>query len=83
MDSHGIKEAWIEIAPDSVPAAPGPGHWSFEFRPAMGRLLEAHPSIGPAFNALYGEIMRGPGSLSRQEREMVATVASSAQDCFY
>jgi alkylhydroperoxidase family enzyme len=49
----------------------------------MGRLLAAHPAIGPAFNTLYSEIMRGPGHLSRQEREMVAAVASSAQDCYY
>jgi len=34
-------------------------------------------------NTLYNEIMRGPGSLSRQEREMIATVAAAAQDCYY
>ena len=49
----------------------------------MGRLLSAHPTIGPAFDNLYEEIMRGPGYLSRQEREMVATVAAAAQDCEY
>tara|TARA_Y100001001_G_C7916725_1_gene277215 strand:- start:215 stop:466 length:252 start_codon:yes stop_codon:yes gene_type:complete len=83
MHKHEIKEAWVDIAPDNGPRPVTPGRWAFEFRPAMGRLLSAHPTIGAAFNTLYSEIMRGPGSLSRQEREMIATVAAAAQDCYY
>ncbi len=49
----------------------------------MGRLLMAHPRIGPAFQALFAEIMFAPGALDRQEREMIAAVAASAQTCFY
>ena len=49
----------------------------------MTRLLLAHATIGPAFRALYAQVMFKPGSLSRSEREMVAAVAAAAQDCFY
>jgi alkylhydroperoxidase/carboxymuconolactone decarboxylase family protein YurZ len=83
MHKHETEESWIDIDPDTGPLPAAPGNWTFEFRPAMGRLLSAHPTIGPAFNTLYSEIMRSPGHLSRQEREMIATVASAAQDCEY
>ena len=54
------------------------------FVPAMGRLLNTHPRIGPALFQLYSEIMFSPDSaLSRQEREMIAAAAATAQDCFY
>lgn len=49
----------------------------------MSRLLAAHTAIGPLFSHLYDEIMDGPGTLSRREREMLATVTAAAQDCFY
>jgi alkylhydroperoxidase family enzyme len=32
---------------------------------------------------LYKAIMFGPSSLSRQERELVATVVSATNECFY
>ena len=83
MPEQEVREAWVSIAPDSGPQSPAPGRYSFGFRPAMGRLLEAHDRIGPAFSALFSEIMRGAGHLSRRERETVAAVASAAQDCYY
>ena len=83
MRKHEAREAWVDIAPDDGPPSPAPGRYSFEFRPAMGRLLGAHDRIGPAFSALFSEIMRGDGHLSRQERETVAAVAAAAQDCYY
>ena len=49
----------------------------------MPRLLQTHPRIGKAFGSLFAQIMFAPGHLNRQEREMVAGVAASAQDCFY
>jgi hypothetical protein len=33
--------------------------------------------------SLYREIMFAPCGLSRQERELLATVVSRANDCFY
>lgn len=32
---------------------------------------------------LYRELMRGPGPLSRIQREMIAVVVSAANDCHY
>ena len=78
-------QAWVAL-PDEESyrrSVPSGGPYDFGFLPAMGRLIAAHPRIGPAFGALFGAIMFAPGSLSRSEREMVAAVAASAQDCFY
>ena len=55
----------------------------FGFLPAMTRLIAAHPHIGPALDMLSWQVMFAPGALERREREMVAAVASAAQDCFY
>jgi alkylhydroperoxidase/carboxymuconolactone decarboxylase family protein YurZ len=57
--------------------------YDFGFIGGMSRLLAAHPRIGPAMRALFAEIMFAPGAMSRDEREMVAAVASAAQDCQY
>ncbi len=84
MSEQQVREAWIRIpTEEEMPARTSSNRNTFEFRPAMGRLLETHDRIGPAFLALYNQIMSEPGHLSRQEREMVAAVAASAQDCYY
>ena len=64
-------------------ARPADHPYNFGFVGAMGRLLMAHPRIGPPFQAMFGAIMFAPGALDRQEREMVAAVTASAQTCFY
>jgi len=62
----------------------GPGHpYYLGYRSEMGLLLNAHPRIGPAFGALFTEVMFAPGNLSRGEREMIAATAAAAQDCHY
>jgi alkylhydroperoxidase family enzyme len=63
--------------------APKDSPYNFGYRSEMGTLLSAHPRIGPAFWALFSEIMFAPGALTRAEREMVAAVAAAAQDCHY
>jgi alkylhydroperoxidase/carboxymuconolactone decarboxylase family protein YurZ len=55
--------------------------YDFGFIAGMSRLLSAHERIGTAMRAAFGEIMFAPGALDRSEREMVAAVASAAQDC--
>ncbi len=81
------KPAWVELAsPEAARALRKPGvkdPYDFGFLPAMGRLLAAHDEIGPVFRKLFAQVMFKPGHLSRAEREMVAAVASAAQDCFY
>jgi hypothetical protein len=57
--------------------------YDFGFIGGMSRLLAAHERIGPAMRAFFAEVMFAPGALSRAEREMVAAVASAAQDCEY
>ncbi len=91
MVQKTVPEAWVQIPTDAelrarVPAdASGVRHpYDFGFFPAMARLVMAHGRIGPAFGALFTQIMFAPeGKLSRAEREMVAAIASAAQDCHY
>jgi uncharacterized peroxidase-related enzyme len=63
-----------------------------EYAAAVGRagkvfnILKAmslRPAVLRASIALYREIMFGESGLSRKERELLATVASAAQDCHY
>ena len=88
MNASNAREAWVRILTEEErraqfpPGAPA-GAYDFGFLPAMGRLQAAHDKIGPAFTALYKQIMFEPGNLNRQEREMVAAVAAAAQDCHY
>ena len=60
-----------------------PSPYDFGFIGGMSRLLSAHARIGTAMRAAFSEIMFAPGALSRAEREMIAAVASAAQDCEY
>ena len=90
MVQKTVPEAWVKIPdPDEFLAAAhqGQGRHPYDFGsffPAMARLIMAHGRIGPAFGALFGQIMFSPeGKLNRAEREMVAAVASAAQDCHY
>lgn len=55
--------------------------YNFGFISSMGRLLAAHPRIGPAMRDFFYEVMFAPGALDRAEREMVAAVTSAAQSC--
>lgn len=57
--------------------------YDFGFVGGMSRLLAAHQRIGTAMRGFFAEVMFAPGVLSRDEREMVAAVASAAQDCEY
>jgi alkylhydroperoxidase/carboxymuconolactone decarboxylase family protein YurZ len=82
-----ISQPFIHlISQEEVRAKMPPGFkspYDFGFIGGMGRLLASHPRIGPAMQRAFGEIMFAPGQLDRAEREMVAAVASAAQDCEY
>jgi hypothetical protein len=58
-------------------------NYNFGFVGGMSRLLAAHERIGKALQGAFYEMMFAPGALSRAEREMLAAVASAAQDCEY
>ena len=47
------------------------------------RIHGVHPAVMRLHYALYEEVMRGPGPLSRVQREMIAVVVSCANDCHY
>jgi alkylhydroperoxidase/carboxymuconolactone decarboxylase family protein YurZ len=47
------------------------------------KAMSLRPAVLQASIALYREIMFGESGLSRKERELLATVASAAQDCHY
>ena len=47
------------------------------------RLQSLNPRVLRASIGLYKEIMLGPSSLSRADREMIATAVSAANRCFY
>ncbi len=47
------------------------------------KAMSLRPAVLRASIALYREIMFGESGLSRQERELLATVASAEQDCYY
>jgi alkylhydroperoxidase family enzyme len=85
MQTPRSSDAYIKLpSVEEAAAARPPDHpYNFGFVTAMSRLLMAHPRIGHAFQALYSEIMFADGQLDRQERELIAAVAASAQTCFY
>jgi len=47
------------------------------------RIHGVHPATMRHHYELYVELMRGPGPLSRVQREMLAVVVSSANRCRY
>ena len=86
MTAKNIPDAWVSMpSEEELRAIMPPGNpYDFGFLPAMARLITAHPTIAPAFGALFGQIMFSTeGKLRRAEREMVAAVASAGQDCHY
>jgi len=47
------------------------------------QMMSPNPATLEASIGLYKAVMFGPSGLSRARREMVATVVSRANDCFY
>ena len=47
------------------------------------KAMSLRPGVLRASMELYREIMFGESGLSRQERELLATVASAEQSCHY
>jgi uncharacterized peroxidase-related enzyme len=87
MASPEEPEAWIALATEEqVRTVVGAQRYEALMGgvvPRMARLIMTHPLIGRALSLLSGVVNFSAGALSRAEREMVATVAASAQDCRY
>lgn len=80
--------AWIKM----IEPAEATGELKIEYDKAVGRagkvfnILKVQSLNPPALHAsieLHLTTMHGPSGLSRAEREMVATVVSWANHCFY
>jgi alkylhydroperoxidase/carboxymuconolactone decarboxylase family protein YurZ len=78
-------DAWVAMPSEEQVRAmiPTGNVYDFGFLTGMQRLIMSHLGIAPQFGALFMQVMFGPGALERREREMVASVAAAAQDCFY
>ena len=85
MAAEKTRNAWVSMPEEAQlrTLIPPGSPYDFGFLPAMMQLVMAHSRIAPFFGALFGQIMFAPGKLSRREREMVAAVATAAQDCHY
>jgi alkylhydroperoxidase family enzyme len=68
------------------------GLLALEYDAAIGRAgkifnivkaMSLNPAVLQASMEMYKAIMFGPSSLSRAERELLATVTSSANECHY
>lgn len=80
-------EAWVRvIAPDSAEDELEDVYRSLGARRGVSNILalhSLHPAALSAHDELYRTVMFGASPLSRVEREAVAVVVSSANDCFY
>lgn len=47
------------------------------------RIQSLNPPVLDACMGMYRAVMFGPSPLTRVQREMLATVTSTANDCFY
>ena len=47
------------------------------------RTMSPNPPVMEASMGIYMHIMKGPSGLTRRERELLATVTSRANDCYY
>jgi len=47
------------------------------------RSMSPNPAVLTRSMELYRAIMFGPSPLSRQERELIATVVSAVNECYY
>lgn len=47
------------------------------------RTMSPNPPVLEKSMAFYSQVMKGKSGLSRKEREMLATVTSAANDCYY
>ena len=80
-------DAFIALPTDDQMRAQGygtrPHPYDFGFIPGMRGCARRTRASRPRWGDLFREIMFAPGDLTRAEREMIAAVASAAQDCTY
>jgi alkylhydroperoxidase family enzyme len=80
--------AYIALVPDGEAKGPLKALYDAAVKRAgrvygIVRTMSQNPPVLEASMAFYVAVMKGPSGLSRKEREMLATVTSRANDCFY
>lgn len=87
MSEMEERIAWVSLPTEdevrSLLPSDTPYPYDFGFLGGMTRLCRAHKRIAGPIGDLSAEIMFAPGHLERHEREMIAAVATAAQDCHY
>lgn len=80
--------AWIEQVPEEQ--AEGPLRQIYDAGKKRAgrianiiRIMSLRPKQLGVFMKFYADLMQGPSNLSRAERELMATVTSQANGCFY
>lgn len=87
-DDHDPQPAWIPVpAADALPAEVvheiGDIAEQIGFVPNIARLLGVTPRHFVAWWRYFDELMRGPSSLTKTQREMIAVVVSAESRCPY
>ena len=80
--------AWIKLVSDDEATGPLRKYFDAAIQRAgrvfgIVRTMSPNPPTLEKSMAFYIQVMKGPSGLSRREREMLATVTSNANDCYY
>ncbi len=81
MAGEKTRDAWVSMPEEAQLRTLIPPGSPYDFGFSPGDDAASHGAFQDS--ALFGQIMFAPEKLSRREREMVAAVATAAQDCHY
>jgi uncharacterized peroxidase-related enzyme len=82
------QESWLRVppeedAPAEVKALFEKANEKLGFLPNVLRVYALRPRHLELWNTFYDELMRGESGLTREQREMIAVVVSTANRCHY
>ena len=82
------QESWLRVppeedAPTEVKALFEKANEKLGFLPNVLRVYALRPRHLELWNTFYDELMRGESGLTREQREMIAVVVSTANRCHY
>lgn len=77
LEAPADQRFFIELPPDGVARADA------LLRSNVARIHDAHPGMSRRFYDIFLELMSRAGPLHRWQREMIATVVSSENNCHY
>src|SRR5512133_1284090 len=82
------REAWLRVpgedeAPAGVAGLFDMASERLGFIPNVLRVYALRPRHLELWNAFYDDLMRGESGLTKQQREMIAVVVSTANRCHY